>query len=97
MTIAVSRGATMPRQLKPKPRWITEEEFNELRRLHPKLIKVDHKWSEGSSPILLVIAGYDTRPEHEKCFWYNHPSPARCHECEHINVCKQYAGPLTNE
>jgi hypothetical protein len=75
-------------------RWITEEKFNDLCRSTPSLIKLETKWSEGSSPILLVRAGHESdlppKPEHEKCYWYQYPSKARCSGCKHAEVCPQY-------
>jgi hypothetical protein len=68
--------------------WIDEETFFARSRKDPKLIKLKKKWSEGSSPIMLIQAGYEKdEPEYKKCYWYLYPSSNRCHDCQHINEC----------
>lgn len=71
--------------------WIDEETFFERRRRDPKLEQVETKWSSGSSPTLLIKAGYIEREEWEKCYWLQHPSEARCWECEHAKECPECA------
>lgn len=70
--------------------WITEEQFFERCRRDPQLRKVDRKWSQGSSPIMLVKGGYEHKEEWEKCFWYEHPSVARCINCELGKQCDHW-------
>lgn len=77
--------------------WVDEEDFFEARRRDPKLEIIEKKWSEGSSPIILIRYGYIAREEWEKCFWIKHPSEARCWECPHSGVCPSYTKGEKNE
>jgi len=70
--------------------WLEESEFFSRQRRDKDLEIIEKKWSEGSSPIMLVRAGYSEREEYEKCFWYAYPSSARCFECDHAKVCDKY-------
>jgi len=70
--------------------WKSEEDFFAAKRRDPKLEIIEKKWSEGSSPILLVKWGYIEKEEWEECFWFHHPSSTRCFECPHAKVCPQF-------
>ena len=71
--------------------WIDEETFFERARRDPKLRILEKKWSKGSSPTMLIKAGYpEPQPAYKECYWYQYPSSVRCHNCEHENVCDKY-------
>lgn len=70
--------------------WMDEEEFFSRARRDPLLRKINKKWSSGSSPIMLIQAGYEYKEEWEKCYWYEYPSSVRCHECEWAKNCPKY-------
>ena len=70
--------------------WCDEESFFDARRHDPTLEIVDKKWSEGSSPIMLVKWGHIKKTPWEECGWYQYPSSARCWECQHSKQCPNY-------
>lgn len=70
--------------------WIDEEDFFARRRRDNALRKIETKWSGGSSPILLIKAGYEHKEEWEKCFWYDYPSSVRCFDCEWEKKCPNF-------
>jgi len=71
--------------------WIDEETFFDRRRRDPKLEILEKKWSGGSSPTILIRAGYpEKQPAYKDCYWYDYPSSNRCFECEHAKVCDKY-------
>lgn len=70
--------------------WITEDTFFDRCKSDPKLRKIDTKWSNGSSPIFLIKAGYIEKEEWEKCFWYQYPSQTRCFKCEFSTKCDKF-------
>lgn len=76
--------------------WRTEEDFFEHRRYDPKIEKIEQRWSEGSSSVLLVKWGYIEREDWEKCFWLKHPSSARCHGCQYSGACPSYVFSQSN-
>lgn len=67
--------------------WIDEEEFFARKRKDPTLVRIEEKWSGGSSPILLVQAGHVEEGQYKECYWYQYPSEARCWECIYLDVC----------
>ena len=70
--------------------WREEEAFFDAKRHDANLSIIEKKWSEGSSPIVLVKWGYVKLEEWEKCFWYRYSTARRCHECKWSKQCPNY-------